>query len=97
MRSEWILANNKNNELCNVVFGDNVARLTQAEYRRYYSTNGKALDAFFDICDELKGDYPKDFKFTGWHPHCRCYATPLLKTPEELAADNQRIMQHKKE
>ncbi len=230
MRSEWTLANNKNNELCNVVFGDNVARLTQAEYRRYYSTNGKALDAFlarkeaglslsdrvwrysdtfrneiemgldigirsgldapamarelqtylqhpdklfrrvadehghlhlskaaaafhpgrgvyrssymnarrlaatetniayrtadhlrwqqmdfvvgikiqlsnnhncrgvpegafFDICDELKGDYPKDFKFTGWHPHCRCYATPILKTPEELAADNQRIMQ----
>ena len=233
MRSEWTLANNKNNELCNVVFGDNVARLTQAEYRRYYSTNGKALDAFlarkeaglslsdrvwrysdtfrneiemgldigirsgldapamarelqtylqhpdklfrrvadehghlhlskaaaafhpgrgvyrssymnarrlaatetniayrtadhlrwqqmdfvvcirvqlsnnhncrgvpegafFDICDELKGDYPKDFKFTGWHPHCRCYATPILKTPEELAADNHRIMQHKK-
>ena len=230
VRSEWTLANNKNNELCNVVFGDNVARLTQAEYRRYYSTNGKALDAFlarkeaglslsdrvwrysdtfrneiemgldigirsgldapamarelqtylqhpdklfrrvadehghlhlskaaaafhpgrgvyrssymnarrlaatetniayrtadhlrwqqmdfvvgirvqlsnnhncrgvpegafFDICDELKGDYPKDFKFTGWHPHCRCYATPILKTPEELAADNQRIMQ----
>ena len=230
MRSEWTLANNKNNELCNVVFGDNVARLTQAEYRRYYSTNGKALDAFlarkeaglslsdrvwrysdtfrneiemgldigirsgldapamarelqtylqhpdklfrrvadehghlhlskaaaafhpgrgvyrssymnarrlaatetniayrtadhlrwqqmdfvvgirvqlsnnhncrgvpegafFDICDEIKGDYPKDFKFTGWHPHCRCYATPILKTPEELAADNQRIMQ----
>ena len=230
MRSEWTLANNKNNELCNVVFGDNVARLTQAEYRRYYSTNGNALDAFlarkeaglslsdrvwrysdtfrneiemgldigirsgldapamarelqtylqhpdklfrrvadehghlhlskaaaafhpgrgvyrssymnarrlaatetniayrtadhlrwqqtdfvvgikiqlsnnhncrgvpegafFDICDELKGDYPKDFKFTGWHPHCRCYATPILKTPEELAADNQRIMQ----
>ena len=48
---------------------------------------------FFDICDELKGKYPKDFKFTGWHPHCRCYATPILKTPEELQADNERIMQ----
>ena len=25
---------------------------------------------FFDICDELKGVYPKEFKFTGWHPMC---------------------------
>ena len=23
---------------------------------------------FHDICDDLKGRYPKDFKFTGWHP-----------------------------
>ena len=47
---------------------------------------------FFDICDELKGKYPKDFKFVGWHPHCRCYATSILKSDEELAADNERIM-----
>ncbi|MBR1935658.1 MAG: hypothetical protein IJ835_06370, partial [Muribaculaceae bacterium] len=58
-----------------------------------HNCRGVPQGAFFDICDELKGDYPKDFKFTGWHPHCRCYATPILKTPEELAADNQRIMQ----
>lgn len=32
----------------------------------------------YDICDELKGRYPKDFKFVGWHPHCRCIATPVL-------------------
>ena len=25
---------------------------------------------FYDICDELKGKYPKDFKFRGWHPFC---------------------------
>lgn len=30
-----------------------------------------------DICDELMGDYPADFKFTGWHPQCRCIATAL--------------------
>jgi intein/homing endonuclease len=23
-----------------------------------------------DICDELAGKYPKDFQWTGWHPHC---------------------------
>ena len=33
---------------------------------------------FYDICDELKGKYPKDFKFVGWHPKCRCYAVPVL-------------------
>lgn len=32
-----------------------------------HTLNGKP---FFDICDELKGVYPKDFKFTGWHPMC---------------------------
>lgn len=24
----------------------------------------------YDICDDLAGDYPKDFKFVGWHPNC---------------------------
>ena len=31
-----------------------------------------------EICDALKGRYPKDFKFIGWHPHCKCYAVPIL-------------------
>ena len=231
VESEWTLANNKNNELANRVFGHNVGRLTQEQYRRYYSTNEAARDAFLqrkeaglnlsdriwrytgefkdeiemgldlglrgglsadqmthdlrqylqhpdmlfrrvrdehgmlhlskhaaafhpgrgvyrssymnarrlaategniayrtsdhmrwqemdfvvgieihlsnnhtckgrdgkphpfhDICDELQGRYPKDFKFTGWHPHCRCYATSILKTDEEIARDTQKIL-----
>lgn len=229
VRSEWTLANNKNNELCNRVFGDNLGKLTQAQYKRYYSNNETAQEAFikrkdnglslsdrvwrytdefkdeiemgldlgiragqsaqdmakdlkqylkhpdmlfrrvrdehgnlhlskraadfhpgrgvyrssymnarrlaatetniayrtadhlrwqqmdfvvgieihlsnnhnckgvpegmfFDICDELKGKYPKDFKFTGWHPHCRCYATTILKTEDEMDADTQKIL-----
>lgn len=242
VRSAWTLANNKNDELARQVFGDNVGKLSQAQYRRYFSTNGAALDAFLarkdnglnlsdrvwryteafkseielgldvgirnglsademsrelrqwlqhpdmlfrrirdkhgllqlsqraaafhpgqgvyrssyknarrlaatetniayrtsdherwqqldfvvgirivlsnnhtllgsdgkphpftDICDELsaslgstntrgRGCYPKDFKFTGWHPHCRCHAESILKTEEEMAADNARIM-----
>ena len=48
--------------------------------------------AFTDICDQLQGKYPKDFKFTGWHPHCRCYATSILKTDEEIAADTKKIL-----
>lgn len=39
---------------------------------------------FYDICDELAGNYPKDFKFVGWHPQCRCHATPILKDLDEI-------------
>ena len=237
VRSEWTLSNNKNSELCNQVFGENVKSLTEEQYRRYYSTNPKAEEAFLarreqgldlsdrvwrytnqfkeeiemglemgirdgldadgmsrqlrsylqnpdslfrrvrdehgilqlskaarafhpgrgvyrssyknarrlaatecnmayrtadherwqeldfvvgirvvlsnnhtlngvpfeDICDQLsaplgskatsgRGCYPKDFKFTGWHPHCRCHAESILKTREEMAEDNDRIL-----
>lgn len=37
-----------------------------------------------DICDQLKGIYPKDFKWTGWHPNCRCYMVPVLASQEEM-------------
>lgn len=235
VRSEWTLANNKNNELCNRVFGKNVGKLSEAQYRRYYSTNEKAREAFLerkenglklsdrvwrysnefkseiemgldlgirsgldaptmardlkqylrhpdklfrrvrdehgnlqlskaatafhpgrgvyrssymnarrlaatecniayrtadhermkkmdfivgieihlsnnhtckgrdgkphpfhDICDELQGKYPKDFKFTGWHPHCRCFVTSVMKTDAEIAEDTKRILRGEK-
>lgn len=226
INSAWTLSNNKNNELVRQVFGDNVGKLSQAQYRRYFSTNDEAREAFIqrktnglnlsdrvwnytnqfkeeielgldvglrngvsaedmtkelrqylkfpdklfrrvkdehgvlqlskraaafhpgqgvyrssfknarrlaatetniayrtadytrwqdldfvvgieiklsnnhtlngvafrDICDELKGLYPKTFKFTGWHPLCRCHAETVLKTEEEMAEDNRRIM-----
>lgn len=229
INAEWTLANNKNNELARMVFGDNVGRLSQAQYRKYFSTNDKAREAFLsrktaglglsdrvwnytnqfkteielgldigirtglsadqmsrdlrgylrnpdklfrrvrdehgllrlsqraaayhpgqgvyrssyknarrlavtetnmayrtadyerwqemdfvvgieirlsnnhtinglpltDICDDLAGRYPKDFKFTGWHPHCRCHAVTILKTKEEMAEDTQRILEGK--
>lgn len=50
-----------------------------------------------DICDDLKGKYPKDFVFLGWHPNCMCYVVPIVmsdeeyygspKTPESLITD----------
>ncbi len=231
VESEWTLANNKNNELAKRVFGKNVGRLTQAQYRRYFSNNDAAREAFVkrkengltlsdrvwkytdefkdeiemgidlglrgglsadqmardlqqylqhpdmlfrrvrdehgilhlskrakdyhpgrgvyrssyknarrlaatecntayrtadherwqkmdfvvgqeihlsgnhtckgkdgkphkfeDMCDKLQGRYPKDFKFTGWHPHCRCYATSILKTDEEIAEDTRKML-----
>lgn len=41
-------------------------------------------EPFYDICDELEGRYPKDFKFTGWHPLCRCYTTTILPSQDEF-------------
>lgn len=37
-----------------------------------------------DICDDLAGKYPKTFKFTGWHPWCRCYTTTILPKQEDM-------------
>lgn len=47
---------------------------------------------FTDICDTLAGDYPKGFKFTGWHPNCRCHVEYILKTPAEVQADTRRML-----
>lgn len=49
-------------------------------------------EPFHDICDELAGKYPKDFKFTGWHPQCRCFVTSILKTREEREEDVKKIL-----
>lgn len=46
INSAWTLSNNKNNELARQVFGDNVGKLSQAKYRRYFSTNDEAREAF---------------------------------------------------
>lgn len=226
INSEWTLANNKNSELSNRVFGDNVGKLSEEQYRKYYSTNDNARKAFIerkeagmnlsdrvwryteqfkseiemgidiglrdglsadelsrdlrqylrypdklfrrvrdehgnlvlskaakafhpgqgvyrssyknarrlaatetnmayrtadyerwqqldfvvgieirlsnnhtlngqpfeDICDFLKGRYPKDFRFVGWHPHCRCHVVTILKSDEEISEDNRRIL-----
>lgn len=58
-------------------------------------------EPFHDICDVLsapngstatkgRGCYPKDFKFTGWHPLCRCFVQTIHKTKEELREDRRR-------
>ena len=38
----------------------------------------------YDMCDELKGKYPKFFHFHGWHVGCKCYIVSILKTDKEL-------------
>lgn len=49
-------------------------------------------EPFFDICDELKGDYPQDFKFTGWHPQCRCWAVPITPKQDEVIEYTRKII-----
>lgn len=47
--------------------------------------DGKGKDKrLHDICDELAGQYPPDFKFTGWHPQCRCMAVPLTASYADI-------------
>lgn len=49
------------------------AWLTKHWYPRY-----KRGAAPVEICDQMAGRYPKDFKFIGWHPNCKCYAVPVI-------------------
>jgi hypothetical protein len=49
-----------------------------------------------DICDDLKGRYPKTFKWTGWHPNCRCYMIPILATQEEMDQMIEKILSGEK-
>ena len=68
VRSEWTLANNKNNELANRVFGKNKSKLTPQQERRYYSNNYAARVAFeqrkengLDLSQRV-WEYSKQFK-----------------------------------
>lgn len=37
-----------------------------------------------DICDAMAGNYPKDYKFIGFHSQCLCHATPILMPQSEF-------------
>lgn len=49
-----------------------------------HNCKGVPKGQYYDICDMLAGKYPKDFEWKGWHPVCRCYKIPILKTEEEF-------------
>lgn len=42
--------------------------------------------ALRDICDELAGEYPKSFQWTGWHPQCRCRMVPIFIKENDFRA-----------
>lgn len=43
-----------------------------------------------DMCDELAGDYPKDFNWASWHPQCLCMSSAILCSKEELKEISKR-------
>lgn len=49
-----------------------------------------------DICDQLKGKYPKDFKFVGWHPWCICYSIPIMVSDAEYSKMEDAILDGKR-
>jgi hypothetical protein len=58
-------------------------------YRIALSNNHTTLikgnpEPLHDICDELQGEYPKTFLWTGWHPQCRCRMYPIRISDEEM-------------
>ncbi|MBW6490998.1 MAG: hypothetical protein K0B15_07355 [Lentimicrobium sp.] len=46
----------------------------------------------FDICDDLKGKYPKEFSFSGWHPQCLCHTVPVMASEDEYDTMEQQIL-----
>lgn len=45
----------------------------------------------YDECDELQGEYPKDFYFPGWHPQCLCMSNPITIQGEEKKEFYRRL------
>lgn len=37
-----------------------------------------------DMCNDLAGKYPPDFKFIGWHPRCLCHSISILASEVEM-------------
>lgn len=64
VNASWTLANNKNNELARLVFGDNLGRLSEDEYRRYFTNNDAALASFIKRKEDGMNLSDKVWKYT---------------------------------
>lgn len=66
---------------------ENMMFITGIEIKRSPANRGPCV-----ICDSMKGEYPKDFVFTGWHPACWCIAVPIMMDDDDfidLLVDNK--------
>ena len=52
-------------------------------------------EPFTDICDYAQGLYPKDFKWHGWHPQCRCIMIPVFASDEDIEKMEDAILEGK--
>lgn len=46
----------------------------------------------YDICDELMGEYPKNFVFTSWHANCLCASAPITIQGDEKKEFYRRLI-----
>lgn len=63
-------------------------RWQQMDFIVGYEIKLSARHPEHDVCDSLAGKYPKDFKWTGWHPNDLCYVVPILNTEDEFWSDS---------
>lgn len=63
-------------------------RWEQFDFIVGYEIKPSGMHKVRDICDILAGEYPKTFRWTGWHPLCKDYCVPIMKTEEEFWAWN---------
>jgi hypothetical protein len=47
---------------------------------------------FEDECNQLKGRYPKEFKFVGWHPRCLCNSVAVQMSDEDYEKYEDAIL-----
>lgn len=53
-------------------------RRQQLPFVTGYKVHLSAAHRDFDICDNMVGEYPRTFIFSGWHPNCYCYTTSSM-------------------
>lgn len=72
-------------------------RWQQMDFVVGYEIKLSAKHPCHDVCDSLAGKYPKDFKWTGWHPNDMCYVVPILNTEDEFWSDSTTSVNEVKE
>jgi len=54
------------------------ARWNKLDFITGYEVKLSGSHPEYDICDEMAGEYPKNFSFGGWHPNCYDAETEVL-------------------
>ena len=58
-------------------------RWEQMDFIKGYRIQLSGSHPRHDVCDDLAGDYPKWFKWLGWHPNCFCICIPIVMSDDE--------------
>lgn len=72
--------------------GADNARWAQMPFVLGYEVRTSGSHPENDICDDMAGEYPQDFVFTGWHPQCLCFAIPVLMSNKQFGAYQQLVL-----